>query len=104
MNVSDLFAEEPWQWGLRGDPWLWEEMRTHFRNTPLPATAAELRGLLEKAYEALTGHPLSDEQPFCVERFKHGGMSSGFVSPRFWVETAVPLLLGRWETATQSCE
>lgn len=100
MNVADLFAQRPFQWGLRGDPWLWEEMQTHFHGVPLPATMEELRGLLEEAYEALTGHPLSDERPFCVERFKHGGMSSGFISPRFWVETAIPLLLGRYgETA-----
>lgn len=101
MNIADLFVKEPVQWGLRGDPWLWDEMRIHFHNMPLPETAVELRGLLEKAYEVLTEHSLNDEQPFCVERFKRGGMSSGFVSPRFWLETAVPLLLGRWETATQ---
>ena len=26
-TVSELFNEEPRQWGLRGDPFLWDEMR-----------------------------------------------------------------------------
>ena len=27
MKVSEIFEDEPIQWGLRGDPYLWQEMR-----------------------------------------------------------------------------
>jgi molybdenum cofactor cytidylyltransferase len=38
---------------------------------------------------------LSHPDSFYVERYGHGGMSSGLVSPEFWRDTAVPLLLAR---------
>lgn len=101
MGVADLFVDEPVRWGLRGDPYLWRELGVWFGGVPLPGTVEEMRGVIEGGYEALTGRRLGDGPPFLVERFQHGGMSGGLVSPRFWVETAVPLLLGRWEAATQ---
>ncbi len=95
-TVASLFQDKPGQWGLRGDPYLWQEMADHFAHTPLPATAAELRALLETAFETLTGYPLStDEKFFFIERFSHGGMSSGLVAPAFWRDKALPLLCGR---------
>ncbi|WP_420645801.1 hypothetical protein [Candidatus Leptofilum sp.] len=96
-TIADLFIEKPWQWGLRGDPYLWQEMADHFADTPLPVTPTHLELLLTQAFEALTGQPITDETHFFVERFAHGGMSSGLVSPSFWRETAVPLLLNRYE-------
>jgi len=36
MNlVADLFDPEPEQWGLRGDPYLWREMKETFAETQL---------------------------------------------------------------------
>ena len=58
---------------------------------------AAVRVLIE-AFAELTGHPAtSPEEMLYVERYfsPHGGMSSGMVSPGFWRETAVPLLLAR---------
>ena len=96
MTVASLFQEEPIQWGLRGDPYLWREMAQYFEHTPLPATAEELRVLIETAFESLTGQPISIDKHFFVERFSHGGMSSGHISPEFWRDKAIPLLLARY--------
>ena len=96
VTVASLFQEEPVQWGLRGDPYLWREMRSHFERTSLPDTAAELRVLIEIAFESLTGHSISASREFIVERFKHGGMSSGYISPDFWRDEAIPLLCARY--------
>ena len=94
-TVGQLFQGKPWQWGLRGDPYLWQEMAEHFAETPLPDTTAQLEQLLAQAFEALCGQPITAEEFIAVERFPRGGMSGGMVSPAFWRETAVPLLLKR---------
>lgn len=94
-TTGELFIEEPMPWGLRGDPYLWRAMAAHFANTPLPATAAALEDSITQAFERLTGKPLATPTHFFVETFAHGGMSSGGISPQFWRESALPLLLGR---------
>ena len=101
-TVAALFQEEPMQWGLRGDPYLWREMRAYFEQTPLPETAVALNALIEAAFASLTGQPISTNSPFFVERFSHGGMSSGYVSPDFWHEKAIPLLHSRYAKVTDS--
>lgn len=95
-TIADLFQEKPWQWGLRGDPYLWQEMTNHFASIPLSDSAEQLEQLLAQAFETLTGHPITSEKFFSVERFPRDGMSGGMVSPQFWRETAVPLLLERY--------
>lgn len=97
-TIAGLFKEEPFRWGLRGDPYLWREMRVQFNETPLPASTRELAALIEEAFTSLTGHPLSETEAFHIERFSHGGMSSGMVSPKFWRESAIPLLQERFDS------
>lgn len=95
--IATLFEKRPMQWGLRGDPYLWEEMQTHFLTAPLPESADQFKVTLEAAFESLTGIPISSEQEFIfIERLAHGGMSSGGVSLRFWRETAIPLLIEQY--------
>ncbi len=99
-SVAHLFLQEPVQWGLRGDPWLWRAMRDRLEDVPLPATASEMTALLEDAFAAEVGVAVSANQgPVFVERFAHGGMSSGHVDPGWWSETGIPLLSRRWDTA-----
>jgi hypothetical protein len=56
-----------------------------------------LAALIEEAFASLTGQQLSETEPFYVERFSHGGMSIGMVSPQFWREQAIPPLQERFE-------
>jgi hypothetical protein len=100
-TIGELFQQIPWQWGLRGDPYLWDAMQNHFSQTPLPRSAEQLAQLLAQAFETLTGQPITAEKHFSVERFPRGGMSGGMVSPQFWRETAVPLLQARFAKATE---
>jgi hypothetical protein len=95
-HIGDLFEEEPKQWGLRGDPFLWRELRAHFVDTPIPSSAEIFEQELERAFVLLSGHPLSSSAHFRVERFAHGGMSSGGISPEFWRESALPILKNRY--------
>jgi hypothetical protein len=95
--IGDLFEQEPIQWGLRGDPYLWKEMRSHFASTPLPASLAKLEEQIAEAFLTLTGKPIITSKMFRVERFAHGGMSSGGISPDFWRDSAMSLLRKRYE-------
>lgn len=101
-RFATLFEPPPYQWGLRGDPFLWQDMDRLLRSSPFPATEDELITLVEGAFEKLTGARLpdkdvgSDGDAVYVERYAHGGMSSGQVCISFWRCSAIPLLLSRY--------
>lgn len=94
--LSDLFQTEPSRWGYRGDPYLWREMKSTVDNYEYPKTEQGFNTLLEQVYDQLTGKPITDSEPIFIERFDHGGMSSGYISPKFWMEEARPMLLARY--------
>jgi hypothetical protein len=100
-TVAHLFLREPRQWGRRGDPYLWRAMRDRLEDVPLPADFTTVTRLLEEALAAEAGvHPGETEGPKFVERFAHGGMSSGVVDVTWWRKTAIPILIDRWAAAT----
>jgi hypothetical protein len=51
--------------------------------------------IVEAAYRHLTGQSIDSGDRFSVERYAHGGISSGYVSPNFWKHRAIPLLIAR---------
>jgi hypothetical protein len=91
-----VFDDEPARWGLRGDPYLWQEMQATLGRHIYPSTEEQHTTLLEHTYQQLTGAPLTRRDRVFVERYSHGGMSGGYVSPQFWAETAIPLLRARY--------
>lgn len=92
-NFSDIFSKTPAQWGLRGDPYLWEDMKRTLATVRLPSSAAKVRSGLEKAFLNLTGRPISTDEYFYVEKYAHGGMSSGGIAPDFWRTSGIPILI-----------
>lgn len=96
--MSRIFEEKPNRWGLRGDPYLWDELSASLGNRDMPGTPEELRELLENEYKSLTGRSICYKKNFLVERYMHGGMSSGYISPGFWSSIAIPLLVSRHMT------
>jgi len=94
-SVATLFQGEPPQWGMRGDPHLWSEMRQHLEGVECPSTSEGLTSLIEAAFQQLTGFPLSHADAIFVKKHAHGGMTSGYVDPKFWRQTALPLLQSR---------
>jgi hypothetical protein len=96
MRAIQLFSPEPVQWGLRGDPHLWREMKAYFEDREMPPTVEEFREQLLDVIVQLTGAlPLVKENIF-VSRYPTLGMSGGIVSGRFWVEKGIPMLLERY--------
>jgi hypothetical protein len=99
MDISCIFNEEPIQWGLRGDPFLWRELKEKLRGVSMPNAPHELQKLIEKEYEKSTGHPISYNEYFGVKRFRSTGMSSGTICPEFWRTKGIPLLVSRHESS-----
>ena len=67
-----------------------------FGDAPFPETEGDWATLIENTFGELTGSSLSTKEPFFVEKYAHGGMSSGYVSPEWWRETGLPLLRSRY--------
>lgn len=95
-SVGELFDEEPQQWGLRGDPYLWRDLRSNLLGVRLPSSEPELHRLLENAFYEATGGSLAFCKDFYVEKFASGGMSSGQICGEFWRERGFPLVCDRW--------
>lgn len=91
-TIGRLFLQEPKQWGYRGDPYLWRELACMLASSPLPADVTALEAAIGSAFEAATGRSIHAQDEFSCERFAHGGMSSGMISPEFWQDDALPLL------------
>jgi hypothetical protein len=90
-SISTLFDEEPIQWGLRGDPYLWRDMKQQLINIRCPDSIEKFTEIIETAFQELTGCPISHQDFIGIEKYSHGGMSSGCVDPAFWREKAIPL-------------
>jgi hypothetical protein len=106
-TIGELFEREPVQFGLRGDPYLWRELRSRFATTALPGDWFELRRLLVDAIADVLEEPLSSRESVGwhdgtaavhVPAFDPGrGMSAGSVHVPWWSHTAIPLILDRFQ-------
>ncbi len=92
-SVSIIFNDRPKQWGLRGDPYLWDELKQSFKTVPLPCFEIMFMQYFAEFFQEITNHTYTNESNLFVEEFSHGGMSSGVISMKFWQEIALPLLI-----------
>lgn len=92
-DLSLIFENKPEQWGLRGDPYLWDEMRDIFGGESLDISERDLANEICEYYEKTVGEPLKYGSQVYVERFAHGGMSSGHICGEFWICRGIPMLI-----------
>ena len=92
-DLSIIFERKPRQWGLRGDPYLWDEMKELCVGDSLDIDDYGIADFVSKYFEKTTGQPLTFDAQAYVERLAHGGMSSGSVSGSFWITRGIPLLI-----------
>jgi hypothetical protein len=82
-KIGSIFVE-PEQWGLRGDPYLWNQLRQRFIDNGGPNSIEEFDNLLTFLFQELVGVALATgEEAVFVDRYDTGGMSSGHVSPEW---------------------
>lgn len=96
LLFTDLFSPQPEEWGLRGDPHLWDELSTCLADVAMPNSANAVRQIIANEIETLTGANLDGTDVVVVDRYPDDGMSSRHVSLRYWNETAIPLLVSRF--------
>jgi hypothetical protein len=96
-TFETAFWPRPQTWGLRGDPHLWEALRSWVAGRPLPADDGETTAVLYYAISEIVGGDLRDAGEMVrVPGFVTGsGMSDGHVSAEFWRQRGVPLLVTR---------
>ena len=105
-NVSIIFTPEPDQWGLRGDPFLWQLLKEQYQTVELPYPPKVLREEILRIFADLTGELPEPGKHYYVDQFAktHVGMSTGCISGDFWQATAIPLLMERLEQTNSSKE
>ena len=95
--LGDAFDVRHRQWGLRGDPHVWEALREDIAAVPTPADAAAIRQAFVEALRRVADVDLDADVhgPVQREQFAHGGMSSGMVDLDWWRAKGLPLLVER---------
>ena len=96
MKLSKIFEDKPKQWGFRGDPYFWNYLKGLAENMDM-ISPDELEDWIKKEYRSLSGKALTDKyNDFAViKQFAHGGMSSGGVDNKWWMNEGIPLLKSR---------
>ena len=92
--INKLF-EEPAQYGLRGDPFLWIDMKVRYETANIK-TSKELEDFLLDVFRKNTGNLPVRSKNYRVKHFSFGGMSSGSVNSDFWIEKGIPTIINRF--------
>ncbi len=95
ITVSSIFKEPPDQWGLRGDPYLWDDLKKHFSNFFIPYSEEAFHKEIHDIFEKLTGDKMESVGYINIPKYRHGGMSNGTICQEFWLNKALPLLTNR---------
>lgn len=104
MNFKELMQIKPKQWGLRGDPHLWDEISEHLQHEEVPKDQKDIEAIIVRCIEDITGCSIENTSEVFVERYSQGGMSSGVVSIDFWLNKALPFLIENYlHNLQESC-
>lgn len=103
QTINDLFNAKPSQWGLRGDPYLWKELRNSLMEIESPLSQAAFEEALEhQFYHFIERHgKQTSEDIIWFEHFPQSGMSGGLISLKWWQETGLPFLKNRFRELEQ---
>lgn len=96
--VSEIFVE-PKRWGLRGDPFLWDYLKSFYSSVQIPYSTKSLKQDIYRIFKQFTGEFPTKGKNYFVKDFSkpNSGMSSGCLSSDFWLNDAIPLLIKRLE-------
>ncbi len=95
-DKANIIFEEPFQYGLRGDPYLWKELKIMYESTDINSED-DFRNLLNKTFVNVTGEYPKLGKIYTVPRYNFGGMSNGGVHGSFWIEKGFPILIERFK-------
>lgn len=95
--LGDAFDVMHRQWGMRGDPHVWEALRDLLADAPTPCQTGAVRHAFTDGIHRLTGIDVDREERHQVylDGFDHGGMSGGVLDVDWWRQEGIPLLVQR---------
>lgn len=96
-TMSLLFEEKPRNWGLRGDPILWDMMKDRLRFKEIPEWESVIQLIIEEKYYFITGQNINDDEFKYNEKFDNDGISGGHCSPEFWRTKAIPQIIKNFQ-------
>ena len=100
MNlVESIFEEKPVQWGLRGDPYMWKELKKSLSGFTEHLNQIEFETELEKQFYdfiAREGKRKSNDTVW-FKSFPQLGMSGGSISLTWWQEIGLPLIKSKYK-------
>ena len=92
-----LLSEKPDSWGLRGDPYLWDDLFEESKNVKIPNDRHEVINTFKNIFEEVTEEEYPLKEDVLIEKYKHGGMSQGIISSEFWNKTVIEIILKRFK-------
>lgn len=96
-NPSCLMMRRPFQFGLRGDKPLWDDLEKELQILKFPETEDELTTQIHSSIEKLTQNRILDKEKIFVDKYNEGGMSGGYVSSQFWLRKGIPIIINRFK-------
>ena len=102
-QLEQLFEEQPQQWGLRGDPFLWEKLKDHLKTQNEEFNTLQFEECISNYIECFVnenGQKVNDDIVF-VESFPAEGMSGGRISLQWWNDKGIPFLLQKFRESSQ---
>ncbi len=93
-----IFANQPQQWGFRGDPYLWRLLATKLAGMPDAANGEAAIETIYRVFTEITGEHLDIAGDFRLDGIPEHGMSGGLISGETWRGRLIPLLRSRAES------
>ena len=99
IDIGQIFEEKPKKWKLKGDQFLWEEIRLvfikHNREFTVSTFQSSLNGFIS-GFIIKHGKKISNDIVH-IDKFPFDGQSRGSISLGWWKRRGVPLLVNRFE-------
>lgn len=96
-KTDNIFNDRPDQWGLRGDPYLWEELSELYSKLDYSDSFDIVKFLINSIKDIVSEKGTDyGEGIIFIEGFPTEGMSGGKIYLDWWYETGIPILLERY--------
>ena len=97
-KLSAIFTDySPDSFGLSGECYLWEDIKSHFISLPDINTEEAFSSEFCSAFETLTGVSIKSKSLVFVNRYDFGGISGGMIDPWNWAAVILPGLVARYQ-------
>jgi hypothetical protein len=96
--LTAIFTDySPDSFGLNGESYLWEDIRSHFIALPDIKTEEAFSNEFCSTFKTLTGVSIKSESLVFVNRYDLGGMSGGMIDPWNWAAVILPGMVARYK-------